>query len=436
MIAPTEGDGLDDILCVFGDDDANGHLPVVGAIGCVECPASSIKAYFAMDAGTQFVYKSLSIRRNITSCIGFFEHGKDMSHKLSPVMYGSKRPGPRPSFRYSDRGGCCDNSPRLESRGLLRQRRRHPVTFVPEGHALALHKNVLGGIDISIFDVAAEGANGGMWAQTFSSQVFYCKQFTCQEGFPIALFSHSRVTVISGMPERRFDILQWQAQETESKQGHGLAGQFGHDGQIEPEHSVLYARGVSGPPALESILPGGNHLGQRVAALTCQAHDLRRLQQDGQWNRAKTCVNGVVIVYLHLDGQARLSVVFQQSRKESGHMLLERASDRTWRDARANGFDIDHLLSAIDSRVEWIGKGDTPGCIDEWFSRWSVRDQLFVASERDERFSILIGQHVQPFQEHLTVDNTLSLDRAERLTRVVMPIPEAEVALNCIAATV
>jgi hypothetical protein len=55
MIAPAEGDGVDDILYVFGEDNADGHLPVVGTIGGVECTATSIKAYFTTDAGTQSV---------------------------------------------------------------------------------------------------------------------------------------------------------------------------------------------------------------------------------------------------------------------------------------------------------------------------------------------------------------------------------------------
>src|SRR5207248_223618 len=84
MIAPAEGNSLDDILYVFGDDDANGHLPVVGAVGCVERPTTSIKAHFAADAGTQSVGKSLRIRGNAKCApgVGFFEHGKDMSHRF------------------------------------------------------------------------------------------------------------------------------------------------------------------------------------------------------------------------------------------------------------------------------------------------------------------------------------------------------------------
>jgi hypothetical protein len=85
MIEMAEGNGLNNILYVFGKNNANGHLTVVGTIGSVKRPASSIKAHFATDATTQSISKSLRILRNVRCCpgAGCFEYGKEGSHGLS-----------------------------------------------------------------------------------------------------------------------------------------------------------------------------------------------------------------------------------------------------------------------------------------------------------------------------------------------------------------
>jgi hypothetical protein len=82
MIEPAEGNGLNNILYVFGKNHANGHLTIVGTIGGIQCPASSIKAHFAINAATQSISKSLRILRNARCCpgAGCFEYGKERSH--------------------------------------------------------------------------------------------------------------------------------------------------------------------------------------------------------------------------------------------------------------------------------------------------------------------------------------------------------------------
>ena len=52
---PADGQGGQGIVNVSRDDNSNGNLAIVAAIGCVECTAACIETYFARDPPAQML---------------------------------------------------------------------------------------------------------------------------------------------------------------------------------------------------------------------------------------------------------------------------------------------------------------------------------------------------------------------------------------------
>ena len=52
---PADDQGGQGIVNVSRDDNSNGNLAIVAAIGCVECAAAGIETYFARDPPAQML---------------------------------------------------------------------------------------------------------------------------------------------------------------------------------------------------------------------------------------------------------------------------------------------------------------------------------------------------------------------------------------------
>ena len=61
----TDGDGGDDIGFVAWNDDADGNVTVVGAVGGIEGLGGGVEAYFSADVGTKLVFEFFGLGEGV-----------------------------------------------------------------------------------------------------------------------------------------------------------------------------------------------------------------------------------------------------------------------------------------------------------------------------------------------------------------------------------